>query len=113
MIGGPLYRNGIFAPSIRYSNGTFYVAVQPNGTSQGLQIYRTTDPAGEWQLNQLNGGAFDPGVFFDDNGSPYVIYGGAWQNNIYIRQLNSDLNGFARRSKSFIMPVSDSKAPMC
>ena len=95
MNGGPLYRNGVFAPSIRYRNGTFYVAVQPNGTGQGLQIYHTQDPAGDWQLNQLNGGAFDPGLFFDDNGSPYVIYGGAWQNNIYIRQLNPNLNGFA------------------
>ena len=27
-----------------------------------LQIYHTQDPAGEWQLNQLNVGAFDPGL---------------------------------------------------
>jgi beta-xylosidase len=81
MVGGTLYRNGIYAPSIRYHNGTFYVAVQPNGISGNvpLQIYRTTDPAGEWQRNQLNFGAFDPGLFIDDNGTPYVIYGGAWQ----------------------------------
>ena len=95
MNGGPLYRNGVFAPSIRYHNGTYYVAVQPNGTGQGLQIYHTQDPAGDWQLNQLNGGAFDPGLFFEDNGTPYVIYGGAWQNNIYVRQLTPNLNGFA------------------
>jgi beta-xylosidase len=93
MIGGPLYRNGVFAPSIRYSNGTFYVAVQPNGTGQGLQIFHTQDPAGDWQLNQLNFGAFDPGLFFDDDGTPYVIYGGAWQNNITLRQLTPNLDG--------------------
>jgi beta-xylosidase len=95
MIGGPLYRNGIFAPSIRYRNGTFYVAVQPNGTGQGLQIYHTQDPAGDWQLNQLNGGAFDPGLFFNDDGTPYVVYGGAWQSNITLRQLSPNLDGFA------------------
>jgi beta-xylosidase len=95
MTGGPLYRNGVFAPSIRYNNGTFYVAVQPNGTGQGLQIYHTTDPAGSWQLNQLSGGAFDPGLFFEDDGTPYVVYGGAWQNNTYARRLNSTLTGFA------------------
>lgn len=94
MIGGPLYRNGNFAPSIRHHDGTYYVAVQPNGTGQGLQIYHTQDPAGDWQLNQLNGGAFDPGLFFNDDGTPYVIYGGAWQNNITIRQLNSNLDAF-------------------
>jgi beta-xylosidase len=95
MSGGPLYRNGVFAPSIRYRNGTFYVAVQPNGTGQGLQIYHTQDPAGEWQLNQLSSGGFDPGLFFDDDGTPYVIHGGAWQNNITIRQLTPNLDGFA------------------
>ncbi len=94
MNGGTLYRNGVFAPSIRYRNGTFYVAVQPNGTGQGLQIYHTEDPAESWQLNQLNGGAFDPGLFFDDDGTPYVVYGGAWQNNTFIRQLNSTLTSF-------------------
>lgn len=95
MVGGNLYRNGVFAPSIRYHNGKFYVAVQPNGTGQGLQIYQSQDPAAQWQLHQLNGGAFDPGLFFDDDGSPYVIYGGAWQNNIFLRRLTPDLDGFA------------------
>ena len=97
MDGGVLYRNGIFAPSIRYNNGTFYVAVQPNGISGNvpLQIYRTTDPAGDWQRNQLNFGAFDPGLFFDDDGTPYVVYGGAWQNDTFIRQLNSTLTSSA------------------
>lgn len=99
MTGSPLYRNGVFAPSIRYQNGTYYVAVQPNGTGQGLQIYHTQDPAGDWQLNQLNGGAFDPGLFFDDDGTPYVIYGGAWQSDIFLRRLNANLDGFVGSSQ--------------
>ena len=73
--------------------------MQPNGTGQGLQIYHTQDPAGEWQLNQLTSGGFDPGLFFDDDGTPYVIYGGAWQNDISIRQLTPSLNGFAGPSQ--------------
>ena len=93
MVGGTLYRNGIFAPSIRYNNGTFYIAVQPNGISGNvpLQVFRATDPRGEWQRNQLNFGAFDPALFFEDDGTPYVVYGGAWQDNTYMRQLNSGL----------------------
>lgn len=93
MVGGNLYRNGIYAPSIRYNNGTFYVAVQPNGISGNvpLQIFRTTDPHGEWQHNQLNFGAFDPALHFEDDGTPYVVYGGAWQDNTFMRQLNSSL----------------------
>jgi beta-xylosidase len=94
MNGGTLYRNGIYAPSIRYNNGTFYVAVQPNGISGNvpLQIYRTTDPYGEWQRNELNFGAFDPALFFEDDGTPYVVYGGAWQDNTYLRRLNASLS---------------------
>jgi beta-xylosidase len=97
MTGGNLYRNGVFAPSIRYHNGTYYIADQPNGTSpgQGLQIYHAQDPAGPWTLSQLSSGAFDPGLFFDDDGTPYVIYGGAFQTGIFARQLNSTLTGFA------------------
>lgn len=95
MDGGPIYRNGVFAPSIRYRNGTFYVAVQPNGTGQGLQIYHTQNPTGDWQLNQLNQGAFDPGLFFDDDGTPYVIFTGGWHPEIYLRELSPDLDSFA------------------
>jgi beta-xylosidase len=31
LTGGNMYRNGVFAPSIRYFKGTFYVAVTLNG----------------------------------------------------------------------------------
>ena len=104
MTGGNLYRNGTFASSIRYQNGTYYVAMQPNGTSpgQGLQIYHTQNPAGPWTLNQLNFGAFDPGLFFDDSGTPYVIYAGAWQTNVFLRQLNSTLSGTVGSEQTII-----------
>lgn len=93
MVGGTLYRNGIYAPSIRYHDGTFYVAVQPNGISGNVpvQIFRATDPRGVWQRNQLNFGGFDPALFFEDDGTPYVVYGGAWQDNTFLRRLNSNL----------------------
>jgi xylan 1,4-beta-xylosidase len=94
MQGGPLYRNGVFAPSIRFHGGTFYIAVQPNGTGQGLQIYHAKDPAGKWQLNQLDDSAFDPGLFFDDDGTPYVVYAGAWQSKITLRELSPNLDRF-------------------
>lgn len=94
MNGGTLYRNGIYAPSIRYHEGTFFVAVQPNATGQGLQIYHTQDPAGDWQLNQLDQSMFDPALFFDDDGTPYVVYSGAWHPEIYLRQLSPNLDSF-------------------
>jgi xylan 1,4-beta-xylosidase len=95
MEGGTFYRHGLFAPSLRHHKGKFYVAVQPNNTAQGLQIYYTDDPAGNWELNQLSEEAFDPALFFDDDGRPYIIWSGAWHPEIYLRELTPQLDGFA------------------
>jgi beta-xylosidase len=99
MSGGTLYRNGIFAPSIRYHDGTFYVAMQPNGTKQGLQIYHTQDPAGKWQLNQFDESAFDPALFFDDDCTPYLIWSGRWHPEIYLRRLSPNLDRFVGKQR--------------
>jgi hypothetical protein len=82
-----LKRNDHLAPSLRHHNGKFYVAVQPNNTGLGLQIYLTDDPKGEWKFIQLNEETFDPALLFDDDGKPYVIWSGAWHPEIYIREL--------------------------
>jgi len=90
MVGGTKYGNGCFAPSIAYKNGTFYVAVTPNG--ERTRIYYAKDVAGPWNYNTLGGGYFDPCLFIDDDGSAYLAYGGAWENQIRMVQLNSDLS---------------------
>jgi len=51
MEGGTKYGNGCFAPSIAYKNGTFYVAVTPNG--ERTRIYYAKDVAGPWNYNTL------------------------------------------------------------
>jgi len=77
MEGGTKYGNGCFAPSIAYKNGTFYVAVTPNG--ERTRIYYAKDVAGPWNYNTLGGSYFDPCLFIDDDGSAYLAYGGAWK----------------------------------
>jgi beta-xylosidase len=88
MIGGTAYRQGVFAPSLRYRDGIFYVVVTLSG--QRTRIYYTRDVTGLWNYHQLNGSYFDPALFFDDDGTPYLAYGGAWQNQIRMIQLNYD-----------------------
>jgi alpha-N-arabinofuranosidase len=68
---------GVFAPSIAYHAGFFYVlntAVDSGGNY--LSIAR--DPAGPWSdpiwLPQLDG--IDPSLFFDDDGRTYVLNNG-------------------------------------
>lgn len=90
MQGDLKYGNGCFAPSIAYKDGTFYVVVTING--ENTRIYYAKDPAGPWKYNQLNGSYFDPGLFIEDDGTPYIAYGGAYQNQIGMVKLNSTLS---------------------
>ncbi|MDP4180357.1 MAG: glycoside hydrolase 43 family protein, partial [Bacillota bacterium] len=97
MIGGVKYGGGCFAPSIGYKNGTFYVVVTPNGDK--TSIYSAKDVAGPWTCTTLSGSYFDPCLFIDTDGTPYLAYGGAWQNQISMIQLNSTLTGTTGSAK--------------
>jgi beta-xylosidase len=81
------YGNGVFASSLRYYNGTFYCAETPNG--QNTTIYSTTNIMGAWQSHLLNTVAFDPGLYIETNGTPYIVTAGGWQSNTTILTLNS------------------------
>lgn len=95
--GGTKYGNGCFAPSIAYKDGTFYVAVTING--ERTRIYYAKDVAGPWSYNLLGGSYFDPCLFIDTDGSAYLAYGGAWQNEISMIQLNSNLSATVGSSR--------------
>lgn len=105
--GSTAYRLGVFAPSLRYYDGTFYIAVTPNG--QNTRIYRTTDPAGTWTMNDLGVGAFDPGLFFDDDGTPYIVSSGGWDGTVTLLTLNSTLTTVTA-SQVIRDPATDSDA---
>jgi beta-xylosidase len=73
MVGGTAYRGGFWASSIRYHDGTFYIAVQP--TFANGRIYYAADPAGPWNYYQLDRNIYDPGLFIDDDDTGYIISG--------------------------------------
>jgi beta-xylosidase len=85
------YGNGVFASSIRYYNGTFYVVDQPNGQPTAT-IFYSTNIAGPWQSHQLNVGAFDPGLYIETNGIGYIVTAGGWQSNTTFLTLNSSFS---------------------
>jgi len=64
---------GIYAPTIRYHDGRFYMVVT-NVTGGGHLYVYTDDPAGEWSDPVwVNTGlpGIDPSLFFDDDGTCY------------------------------------------
>lgn len=88
---------GIFAPTIRYHDGTFYM-ITTNVTYGGNFVVTATDPAGPWSEPYYLEGAIgiDPSLFFDEDGRCYysgtrpnptgVTHNGDWE--IWLQELD-------------------------
>lgn len=83
--GSTAYRGGFWACSLRYYDGTFYVLVNP--TFGNARLYYTNDVTADWQYHQLDRPAYDPGLFFDDDGSGYILSG---HSEMTLMELSSD-----------------------
>ncbi|MEM9987108.1 MAG: glycoside hydrolase family 43 protein, partial [Bacteroidota bacterium] len=90
--------NGMFAPSIRYHDGTFYVICTCVGCG-GNFIVTATDPAGPWSDPRWIKGAvgIDPTLFWEDDGRCYYLGAGhvtggkkEWpgQNGVYMQEID-------------------------
>jgi xylan 1,4-beta-xylosidase len=69
---------GVWAPTIRFREGTFYVIVTIPFSPKGCVVYTATDPAGPWDdgttIEGVNG--IDPDLAWDDDGTAYVTFSG-------------------------------------
>ena len=84
--GKDVYGQGIWAPTLRFHDGTFYVFTNVNG--QTTQRFTATNPAGPWTRMPMKKSFHDLSVLFDDDGKAYVIWG---FHAIHIAQLTDDL----------------------
>ena len=66
---------GIYAPTLRYHEGTFYL-ITTQVDVRGNFIVTATDPAGPWSEPILlpEVGGIDPDLFFDDDGRVYIAH---------------------------------------
>lgn len=63
---------GIYAPTIRYHEGTFYM-ITTNVSDKGNFLVHTTDPRGEWSDPVwIQQGGIDPSLYFED-GKCYLV----------------------------------------
>ena len=73
---------GIFAPTLSYHNGVFYIVTTLIDRG-GNFVVTATNPAGPWSnpvwLRDVHG--IDPSLFFDDDGKAYIIYNGDAPDN--------------------------------
>lgn len=94
---GAEHSGGIFAPCLRYHDGTFYM-ITTNVTEGGNFVVTAKDPAGPWSNPYYidNAPGIDPSLFFDDDGKCYYIgtrpnpegvkYNGDWE--VWLQELS-------------------------
>ena len=67
---------GVWAPTIRFRDGLFYVVVS-DAMGRGTLIFTATNPAGPWSdgiVTNMEG--IDPDLAWDDNAVPYLTFSG-------------------------------------
>lgn len=84
-----IYGCGMWAASLRYHKGTFYVCFVANDTHK-TYLYTSASIDGSWEKRTIEGFYHDCSLFFDDDDRVYIIYGG---RIIRITELKPDLSG--------------------
>ncbi|MBQ9767445.1 MAG: glycoside hydrolase 43 family protein [Lachnospiraceae bacterium] len=85
--GKGIYGKGMWAASIRYHKGTFYVCFVANDTGK-TYLYRSEHIEGPWRKSYIEGFYHDNSILFDEDGRVYIAYG---NREIYITELNEEL----------------------
>lgn len=100
LIGANSGTGGNYAPTIRYHNGTYYIACTNYGGqgSQGAFYVTATNPAGPWSDPVwVNNWGVDPSLLFD-NDSIYYVYPDA-SNNFLLATVNPATGQFHKTPK--------------
>jgi xylan 1,4-beta-xylosidase len=97
-----IYGRGIWAPSLRYHKGVFYIFSNVN--SRGTQIFTARDPRGPWTHREMKRGLHDLSVLFDDDGKVYVVWG---HQDLHIAQLTEDLTDIVSGTEKALFTKTD------
>ena len=105
--GANTYGRGTWASSIRYKNGTFYVATFSQTTNMSY-IYSTKDiEKGPWKMSSYKPGFHDQSLVLEDDGRAYLIHGGGKLNLV---ELNEDLSGVKPGGVNMVL-IENATAP--
>jgi beta-xylosidase len=103
------YGQGQWASSIRYHDGTWYVAFNTNNLG-GSYLYTTDDiDGGTWARTKLPGSYHDPSLFFDVDGTPYIFYGSGSTSAV---RLSADFTQVLQTYSQIIRPSDYPGAPV-
>ena len=103
-----IYGQGMWAASLRYHEGIFYICFVANDTHK-TYIYQSKDINGPWDKYTLDGFYHDNSILFDDDGRMFIVSG---NKEIHIKELklvSKDLNGITNDATSNIPTVLTDK----
>ena len=101
-----IYGKGMWAPTLRFADGFFYVAFSSNDMNK-TYLFRSEDLKGPWIRTEIEGFYHDLSLLFDD-GKVYVVYG---NTDIHLTELNEELTGPKEGGLDRVI-VDDSGNPM-
>ena len=84
-----IYGQGMWAASIRYHKGTFYMIFVANDTHK-TYLYKAKSIDGPWTKSEIKGFFHDNSLLFDDDGRVYIVSG---NREIHLTELNANLTG--------------------
>ena len=83
------YGKGMWAASLRYHNGKFYISFVANDTGK-TYLFTSEKIEGPWQRSEIKGFYHDMSLLFDDDGRVYCVSGNM---NISLTEMEPDLSG--------------------
>lgn len=96
--GREFYGQGIWAPCLRYNDGTWYIFTNVN--RHGTQMFAAKNPEGPWKRTQMKRAFHDVSVLFDDDGKVYVLWG---YQDLHLAELNDDLTDMVEGTEKIII----------
>jgi beta-xylosidase len=100
--GKNIYGQGIWAPSLRYRNGVFYIFTNVNG--RATQVYSAINPRGPWVHWEMKRSLHDLSVLFDDDNKAYAVWG---HQDMHIAQLTDDLLDIVPSTEKVLFSKTD------
>lgn len=97
----PQHGKGIWAPSLRFHDGEYYVYF--GDPDHGILMSKTKDPSGRWEplhLVKKAKGWIDPCPFWDDEGNAYLVH--AWAKSRVGFNSILTINKMSRDGKSIL-----------
>ena len=110
-IGGTKYASGVWAPSIRYHEGKFWVYwATPD---EGIFMSQAKDPAGAWSAPvavKAMAGLEDPCPFWDEDGTAWLVHGKVGAGPLILHRMSWD--GTKLLDEGFVVAEDKVKLPV-